>query len=602
MTEDIFCISDSQGQLTQVNTAWKNVFGDEPTKHVQTNFIQIIHPDDHDKAKKALQGAGSGQATKGLEIKCLDASKKILWLSVCFSPKANSSNIFFVARNITKEKEQQLVSEKTDRLLRQTIDTLPILIGYIDTENNYKLMNAAYKKWIGNFAQSLISGDLEKAVGAESAQKLRKNRKESIETGELRHFEMTFTGVQGDTRYLDVQYHPDFNQSGQVEGLMILGFDLTEINNNHHALINAEKKLQRVLEDAKVGVWERVLSPDIMTTSPNIRQWLGIAMDKQLTWPIFVSTIHPEDRSKVIDAQLLLLQTGQPFQIEFRFRKYGMNDIWIYATANPIHDSNQTIVGGMGILIDISPRKEMEQILLSQQAKMVNASRLSALGEMAGGVAHEINTPLAIILAYADSLQEAATRGNITPEIIEHATGKIQATVTRIAKIIKSLRTLTRDSEKDPLELITVKKMIEDTLEFCQQRFADNNIQLNIEYPINDLCVFTRPTQISQVLLNLLNNAYDAVEKLDTHWVRVTTSDHGDRIEIAVTDSGKGIDPKLSEKIFDPFFTTKGPTKGTGLGLSVSRSLIESHGGMLSLNLNSTNTEFVITLPKNIKI
>jgi C4-dicarboxylate-specific signal transduction histidine kinase len=133
---------------------------------------------------------------------------------------------------------------------------------------------------------------------------------------------------------------------------------------------------------------------------------------------------------------------------------------------------------------------------------------------------------------------------------------------------------------------------------FCLSRFKNHGTELLIDEIPENLSIECQSTQISQVLLNLLNNAFDAVQGLDSKSVRITIRDLGDRAEIRVADSGPGIPPEIAKKILEPFFTTKEVGKGTGLGLSISLGIVKSHAGTLILDSTKSHTEFVVTLPK----
>ena len=122
-------------------------------------------------------------------------------------------------------------------------------------------------------------------------------------------------------------------------------------------------------------------------------------------------------------------------------------------------------------------------------------------------------------------------------------------------------------------------------------------MELSVSEIRKGLVIECRPSQISQALLNLLNNSFDAVANLSHAWVRLDVVERDGSVELSVTDSGKGIAPELREKILQPFFTTKELGQGVGLGLSISNGLIESHRGMLRMDTRSSNTRFVVTLP-----
>jgi C4-dicarboxylate-specific signal transduction histidine kinase len=216
---------------------------------------------------------------------------------------------------------------------------------------------------------------------------------------------------------------------------------------------------------------------------------------------------------------------------------------------------------------------------------------------MASSIAHEINNPLHILLGRAEllgmTLEELAIAN---PEILE-GLAHIERMGQRIQKIVKGLQALARDQSQDAMETVDVAAILKDTLSFCEQRIRMNVGELRLpalDAPVPLRC---RATQISQVLLNLLNNSYDEIARTPDSWIRIDVSVAGDDVEIAVTDSGKGIPPAAAAKLFMPFFTTKPVGKGTGIGLSVSKALIEAHGGTLQYDGTAPNTRFVIRLP-----
>jgi C4-dicarboxylate-specific signal transduction histidine kinase len=239
-------------------------------------------------------------------------------------------------------------------------------------------------------------------------------------------------------------------------------------------------------------------------------------------------------------------------------------------------------------------------LILQQQQSLVSTTKMSALGEMAGGVAHEINNPLAIIQTISGQMAEVLAEEPIdAPSAIRMAT-TITKTTERIAKIVQGLRTFSRDGSNDPFETVTVPALIEDTIVLCQERFRTNGIKLILEGNNQNISFEGRSVQISQVILNLLNNALDAIHQEKDKWVRLTAADLGEHVEIRVEDCGPGLPPHVRKKLFQPFFTTKEIGKGTGMGLSISLGLILAHGGSLDL-AEGPHTCFVIRLPKRHK-
>lgn len=246
----------------------------------------------------------------------------------------------------------------------------------------------------------------------------------------------------------------------------------------------------------------------------------------------------------------------------------------------------------------IRERERLQTVLDTQRAQMIAASKLTSLGEMAGGLAHEINSPLNIIQARASDLQEVAEATQpVEPATVLKATRSILRTAERIMAIVRGLRTFARDGRTDAFEKTPVQVILDDTLALCREKFAVHGITLEVADVDRDLTLECQRVQISQVLLNLLNNAFDAVQMLPVRWVRLGVSREGDSIQISVTDSGRGIPREIADKAMQPFFTTKPVGKGTGLGLSISNAIAESHHGQLSIDSRGPNTRIVLSLP-----
>ena len=231
--------------------------------------------------------------------------------------------------------------------------------------------------------------------------------------------------------------------------------------------------------------------------------------------------------------------------------------------------------------------------------KLMRESRLSAIGEMAGGIAHEINNPLAVIYSTSELLENALEQENPDLANAQELNQTVQNVSERISKILAGLTRISRKTDNDQPVSFSVNKTIDETLTLCQARFQKARIETRWSQGNEpDHYVLGRPVEISQVLLNLLNNSFDAIESKDEKWVEISTSDSRDFVSIRVTDSGDGLSQSVAEQVFQPFFTTKEPGKGTGLGLSVSKSLMESNGGTLSVDQNSNHTAFEIRLKK----
>jgi signal transduction histidine kinase len=242
-------------------------------------------------------------------------------------------------------------------------------------------------------------------------------------------------------------------------------------------------------------------------------------------------------------------------------------------------------------------RVENEEKIERGRAQLIQSAKMAALGEMAAGIAHEINNPLTVIVVKAHQLERKLAQIGADNEI-NLSLQKISATAERIAQIIKGLKTFSRSAEEDPFQAESLERMVRETISLCAERFKNQKIQLIVD-PVPPVKIRCRPTQISQVFLNLLSNAFDAVERLPERWVKIQFVSEVQRgfIRIEFADSGPGIPGDIAKRIVQPFFTTKGVGKGTGLGLSISNGIVEDHLGTLTLDEGSVHTKFVVSLP-----
>lgn len=233
-----------------------------------------------------------------------------------------------------------------------------------------------------------------------------------------------------------------------------------------------------------------------------------------------------------------------------------------------------------------------------QEAKALNAARLASLGEMAAGIAHEINNPLTIVKGSVFSIsKKLRNEDSIPKEYLEKTFEKIDRAVERITKIIRNMKKVSRDSALEDIQQVNLKSLIEDTLEYYNEKFRKLDIDFTVDYTKNP-DVIVREVELSQVLTNILNNCNDAISELRDKWIQVEVKDDEENAFIIITDSGAGITEDLEEKIFNPFFTTKDIGKGTGLGLSISKEAMRKMDGDIYLNRNSENTQFVVKIKK----
>lgn len=280
-------------------------------------------------------------------------------------------------------------------------------------------------------------------------------------------------------------------------------------------------------------------------------------------------------------------------QKELKFN-YSGKDYYNIITINKYNNDQNAVL----VSVDITDVKEMEKKVKEEQLKSESNAKLASFGEMAAGIAHEINNPLSVISGMIGIVKKLSTSENIDTKKLLSIINKVENSIDRINKIIKGMKNLSRDGANDPFEYALVAEIIDDAYTFFYKKCEKNNTQLRIlDYPVN-LGLECQIVQVSQVLVILLNNSLDAISELEEKWIEVQVTDFYNSVRISVTDSGKGIPQDLADKIFSPFFTTKAVGRGTGLGLSLAYRIIQSHSGELFIDYDSDNTKFDIIIPK----
>jgi len=247
-----------------------------------------------------------------------------------------------------------------------------------------------------------------------------------------------------------------------------------------------------------------------------------------------------------------------------------------------IRAPNGAITHYLGVAVDLSQQRSWE-------LQAAHGDRLASVGQLAAGVAHEINTPLANILLVAESLKRRSTDPWVRSRL-ETMAGQVEIA----AGIVRGLLDFARRDDPHMAE-VDLTSVVQGTVEFLRGK-QSVDLELVEDLPDAPVPVLGDRGQLIQVVTNLLNNAADAMEGKGT--IRLEVRRRGDRGEISVLDTGPGIPPDVLPRIFDPFFTTKGEGQGTGLGLAICHGIVASHHGTLSArNVPGAGAEFLVSLP-----
>lgn len=412
--------------------------------------------------------------------------------------------------------------------------------------------------------------------------------------------ETQVTTAKGNQKWIRIQAvvennaGDNFEISGTVQ-------DISELKKNEYDLDIQNEQLDGIALNSPGIIFQVKVDHQGVVSIPYISQKANQIFDRpteQLVQNVskYPEMVHRDDLNKL----KLCLGNAEHSKTEFSWtgRVKGKNGYHWFRVVSECSVLDSGVVWD-GFALEITDQKILEEQLESEKLRTLNAAKLASLGQMAGGIAHEINNPLAIIDGYCYQFIRALRDPRVSKEQLTRMVEKIKKTSGRIKSIASGLQQLALDENPAPLESVNVLNIFDLCEDACRQRADKYGVLLSFEDKSDGADIDCRPSEIVQVITNLVHNSIDAIEGRPEKWVKVTGKKIDDRIVFTVTDSGPGIDKNAQEKLFEPFFTTKVVGKGTGLGLSISIGLVESHSGRLFLNTDHTNTQFVIEFPAN---
>ena len=364
------------------------------------------------------------------------------------------------------------------------------------------------------------------------------------------------------------------------------------------ALRESEERMNLAAEAANLGLWVWDVRQDDIWATEKCRALFGFTPDESVPFAAFAARIHPDDRIGMEQAVQHALEKKAAYEAEYRVNVPTGGTRWIVARGVATGNGTGPATRLLGVCVDVTARKQADAEIQRQRAELTHVSRVSIMGELSASMAHELNQPLTAILTNAQAAQRFMASGMADMDEFREILKDIAHDTTRARDVIRHLRALVKRSEPDFTQL-DVGDTIREVVGFLHGDIVARNVRVSLELLSNLPPVHGDRIQLQQVLINLLLNAFDALNgnSVAERLVTVTTTRESSQlIRVTVRDCGAGIPPDQLNAIFDPFFTTK--RNGMGMGLSVTRSIVESHGGRIWAENNSAGgAAFHFTLP-----
>ena len=408
----------------------------------------------------------------------------------------------------------------------------------------------------------------------------------------------------GSKRYTQATFTPNV-ENHKVQGIFTIAIDITQQKLSELAREAAQKNLRKsehhlrcVLDSIQQGVWGLNLQGEVTFINHTAARLLGYPNESEIIGKPMHVLVHyqfPDGKPHPIEICPMYdsFRSQKTHQVKYDvlWKKDGTSFPISYFSS-PIMIENECI-GSVVCFEDQTGTQELEAALQLERMKSIRNSKLASLGEMSAGIAHEINNPLAIIKSSVGLLSKFVNN----PEKMASKINMIQKSVERISKIVSGLRKFSRSGEALDLTLHSLHEISKEVLILTDLKSRRHSTPVTVECE-SQAIVRCDEVEIEQVLVNLINNAVDAVKDRSVKWVKISILEEGHSVILRVMDSGPGIPESVRNKLFEPFFTTKKIGEGTGLGLSITKGILDEHNATISILADCPNTCFEIRFPR----
>jgi len=484
--------------------------------------------------------------------------------------------------------------------LAQDLESIRDAVMLMDSQGNFRFVNKTFEETFGYTSEEVLgnpAGMLSPGV-SRAQPDAREVMEETIQEG--------WRGVvkrvkkSGEELDVDLTVTPVRNQEGDAMGVIVVAQDITERKRAEEALREAEDRYRLIFENASDAIITFSLDNKIISMNPEAEKMTGYSQ-KELVGQLATVYLTPASAQLVEDA-MRRWQAGerQPRTLECEgVRKDGVI-VPFEGRTQFIRDEAGTPVGYQGIFRDITERKRAEAERRDLEIRALAQSKLATLGEVATGVAHEINQPLTYISSMIQAFQEDISLNDLDMQKGQARLAESSRQVARITSIVDHLRTFGRREDTEMTE-VNLAEVLDSTMLLVGEKIRLRNIELERLVDDDLPPVWGNASQLEQVYINLFQNSIDALT--ETNSAKITVAIHSlpdkGRVVLAFSDNGVGIPPAYVEKVFDPFFTTKQEGEGTGLGLSIIYGIIMDHRGTIACESTYTKgTTITINLPR----
>ncbi|MFI3198315.1 MAG: PAS domain-containing protein [Methylococcaceae bacterium] len=564
-------------------------------------LFTLIHPDDVDGAIAAMQKSAQELSPFSNEYRVQHKDGTVRWLLANSLPQreADGSTLWYgFTTDITDRKLWE------DKLRLSNIALKHISQGVLITnhEQNILWINGAFTSITGYSRTEILGQNCRFMRGPLTDKKTLNNMRLAIKNNTTFSGEILNYRKDGTLFWNELTISPVFDEQGQLTNFISSTRDITDRKQIEYALHESEFLWKFAIEGSGDGVWDWNVQTDQAVYSHLWKEMIGYAEDEIL--PIkqeWLDRIYPDDQLPIAEVlQAYLDGKTDIYVAEYRLRCKDGSYKWILARGMVVDYTEEgTPLRMIGTHTDISKRKFQELQDKEHLNQLAHVTRLGLMGEMASGIAHEVNQPLTAIATYAQVSLNLIKAESPNLDKLAEVVYKTQQQALRAGQIIRRMREFVKSNTKQ-VATTDLNELIQDAVGLCLPDLKRSNITLTLQLQSPLPLINVDRIQIEQVIINLIRNSADAFDSCLENQQKEISIDSlltlNEGIEVRVKDNGSGIAEDQQQQILMPFYTTK--TEGMGMGLSICCSIIESHEGHLKFNSKvGKGTTFYFTLP-----
>lgn len=563
------------------------------------DFLQYVHPEDRQFVDTAIKRSLEANEDFNPEYRVAWPDGTVRWLAatgrVFFDPAGKPIRMSGIVVDITERK----LSEEALHLQTAALESAANAIVITNSDGNIEWANSAFTSLTGYRPGEALGRNPRFLKSGMQDPEFYRNLWSTVRAGHVWHGELENRRKDGSLYTEEMTITPVLSKSGEISHFIAIKQDVTHRKQSEKALQQAEEKYREIFENAVLGIFQSTPDGRFLTVNNEFAHMMGYGSPEQMVAQVTdIARQLYADRSRYQEFQLLLNEEGVVRNFEYQAYRCDGSKIWLLENARTIAGSKGEIAYYEGTTQDITENRLLE-------AQFRQAQKLEAVGRLAGGVAHDFNNMLGVIIGYGEILQ---TQLPPRHPAIASAT-EIQKAARRAADLTRQLLAFSR-KQLLQAHVLDLNLLIEE-LSKMLRRLIGEDVELVCHLGTGLQRVKADPSQIEQVIMNLAVNARDAMPnggqlsiettnaEVDEHFAeRHPPMKPGSYVLLSVTDTGSGMNSETLARIFEPFFTTKEQGKGTGLGLSIVYGVVKQSGGYVWVDSEpSRGTAFSIYLP-----